>query len=154
MDDEPLIFFHFHHLKRRRTWLFETDFAPHGARLNRILKEDVFTPYCRLLDASGRRGRARARRARGRRAAFHDARRPPLARCGRRCPTSPTAIFWCMSADGCSNRMDSLPCTLVVTEAPFGLNNGFGVTLNTFFSGWDAERLFVLLHARGDGRLA
>ena len=40
--------------------------------------------------------------------------------------------------------MDSLPRTLVVTEAPFGLNNGFGVTLNTFFSGWDAERLFVL----------
>jgi glycosyltransferase involved in cell wall biosynthesis len=40
--------------------------------------------------------------------------------------------------------MDSLPRTLVVTEAPFGLNNGFGVTLNTFFNGWDADRLFVL----------
>jgi hypothetical protein len=50
VDDEPLIFFHFHHFKRRRTWLFETDFAPHGARLNRVLKQDVLTPYCRLLD--------------------------------------------------------------------------------------------------------
>ena len=50
VDDESLIFFHFHHLKRRRAWLFETDFAPHGARFNRVLKEDVFTPYFRLLD--------------------------------------------------------------------------------------------------------
>jgi len=50
VDDEPLIFFHFHHFKRRRTWLFETDFAPHGARVNRVLKHDVLTPYCRVLD--------------------------------------------------------------------------------------------------------
>jgi glycosyltransferase involved in cell wall biosynthesis len=40
--------------------------------------------------------------------------------------------------------MEQLPRTLVVSEAPFGLNNGFGVTLNTFFNGWAPERLFML----------
>jgi glycosyltransferase involved in cell wall biosynthesis len=40
--------------------------------------------------------------------------------------------------------METLPRTLIVSEAPFGLNNGFGVTLNTFFDGWTAERLFLL----------
>jgi glycosyltransferase involved in cell wall biosynthesis len=49
--------------------------------------------------------------------------------------------------------MDNLPRTLVVSEAPFGLNNGFGVTLNTFFNGWAAERLFVL-HTRGETALS
>ena len=53
-----------------------------------------------------------------------------------------------MSAGGFFNRMNDLPSTLVVTEAPFGLNNGFGVTLNTFFKGWAAERLFVLYTRR------
>ena len=40
--------------------------------------------------------------------------------------------------------METLPRTLVVSEAPFGLNNGFGVTLGTFFSGWTDDRLFML----------
>jgi glycosyltransferase involved in cell wall biosynthesis len=40
--------------------------------------------------------------------------------------------------------MEQFPRTLVVSEAPFGLNNGFGVTLGTFFSGWADERLFML----------
>ena len=45
--------------------------------------------------------------------------------------------------------MDALPRTLIVSEAPFGLNNGFGVTLNTFFNGWAADRLFML-YTRGE----
>jgi glycosyltransferase involved in cell wall biosynthesis len=40
--------------------------------------------------------------------------------------------------------MEALPRTLIVSEAPFGLDNGFGVTLTTFFEGWSAERLFLL----------
>lgn len=49
-----------------------------------------------------------------------------------------------MSEAGSADGMDNLPRTLVVSEAPFGLNNGFGVTLTTFFSGWAADRLFTL----------
>src|ERR1044072_6253420 len=49
-----------------------------------------------------------------------------------------------MSVDEFADRMKQLPRTLVVSEAPFGLNNGFGVTLATLFSGWAAEGLFML----------
>jgi hypothetical protein len=58
-----------------------------------------------------------------------------------------------MSVAGFADGMDNLPRTLVVSEAPFGLNNGFGVTLNTFFNGWAADRLFVL-HTRGETALS
>jgi hypothetical protein len=49
VDDQPLLFFHFHHLKRQRSWLFETDLDVHGVTPDRVLKEHVYTPYCRLL---------------------------------------------------------------------------------------------------------
>src|SRR5215218_1901790 len=39
--------------------------------------------------------------------------------------------------------MNTLPRTLVVSEAPFSQANGFGVTLNTFFEGWAPEDLFL-----------
>jgi glycosyltransferase involved in cell wall biosynthesis len=49
-----------------------------------------------------------------------------------------------MSVAACADSMEHLPRTLIVSEAPFGLNNGFGVTLGTFFSGWADDRLFML----------
>jgi len=53
-----------------------------------------------------------------------------------------------MSVDEFADRMEKLPRALVVSEAPFGLNNGFGVTLSTFFNGWAADRLFTLYTRR------
>jgi hypothetical protein len=50
IDDQPLIFFHFHHLKRRKAWLIETDFREHGVTLNCALKQHVLARYLRALD--------------------------------------------------------------------------------------------------------
>jgi hypothetical protein len=50
VDEAPLIFFHFHHLRRRREWLIETDLDVHRARLNDTLKRHVYGPYLRALD--------------------------------------------------------------------------------------------------------
>jgi hypothetical protein len=50
VDDEALIFFHFHHLRRQRRWLLETDFAIHDVKPCRVFKDDVLAPYCRALD--------------------------------------------------------------------------------------------------------
>lgn len=50
LDESALIFYHFHHVKPRRSWLFETDFHIHRVRLTDVMKQRVFTPYLRSLD--------------------------------------------------------------------------------------------------------
>ena len=49
VDEQPLIFFHFHHLKQLRSWLFQTDFAEHRVRPDRILRRSIFAPYFQTL---------------------------------------------------------------------------------------------------------
>jgi hypothetical protein len=50
VDGQPLIFFHFHHLKRRTAWLFETAFLLYKVKLNSVLKRCVFGPYLKTVE--------------------------------------------------------------------------------------------------------
>lgn len=54
VDDQALIFFHFHHLKRHASWLFETDFHAYHTRPCRVVKRDIFSPYLATLDKQAR----------------------------------------------------------------------------------------------------
>jgi hypothetical protein len=54
VDGQPLIFFHFHHLKRHASWLFETDFHAFDARPCRVVKRDIFSPYLTSLRQQAR----------------------------------------------------------------------------------------------------
>jgi hypothetical protein len=54
VDDQALIFFHFHHLKQRASWLFETDFHAFATKPSRVVKRDIFSPYLGALDKQAR----------------------------------------------------------------------------------------------------
>ena len=54
IDDQELIFFHFHHLKQRTSWLFDTDFPIHAVKPNRVVKRHIFSPYLDELERQGR----------------------------------------------------------------------------------------------------
>ena len=48
---------------------------------------------------------------------------------------------------------NSIPAVLVLSEEPFGLDNGFGVTLHNLFAGWPDEKLYVFYahqHSKSD----
>jgi hypothetical protein len=49
VDLQALVFFHFHHLRQIRTWLYDTDLGRYGGRLNFILRRHVYGPYIREL---------------------------------------------------------------------------------------------------------
>jgi hypothetical protein len=49
VDEQPLIFFHFHGLKRMRSWLFDLNFSGYQATPSRTVIQRIFAPYLRAL---------------------------------------------------------------------------------------------------------
>jgi hypothetical protein len=49
VDELPLVFYHFHSLKRRRPWLFDPSFAAYGIRRGYNLIRSVYRPYVQML---------------------------------------------------------------------------------------------------------
>jgi hypothetical protein len=49
LDDDPLLFFHFHGLKRLRPWLFDFHFSFYGVEPGNAVVRGIFAPYLRSL---------------------------------------------------------------------------------------------------------
>ena len=49
VDDDPLIFFHFHGLRQLSRWLFDSGFHGYQVSMDKTTKEKIYRPYVRLL---------------------------------------------------------------------------------------------------------
>ncbi len=49
VDEQPLIFFHFHGLKQVNSWLYDLNFAPFALRASRIVRRKIYGAYVRTL---------------------------------------------------------------------------------------------------------
>lgn len=54
VDGDPLIFYHFHHLGWLAPWLVAPHLQRYRARMGRLLRERVYAPYVRELQAAAR----------------------------------------------------------------------------------------------------
>ncbi len=54
---DPLVFFHFHGLRRVGNWYVSSQLV-YGAQMGRVLRENVYRPYVRALDTLDRIVRA------------------------------------------------------------------------------------------------
>lgn len=50
VDEQPLIFFHFHGFKRKNRWLYDTHAARYGAKPSFVMRKYVIEPYIQALD--------------------------------------------------------------------------------------------------------
>jgi hypothetical protein len=49
VDDQPLIFFHFHGFKQIREWIYDPNLASFKMRLSKALRRGIYLPYVRTL---------------------------------------------------------------------------------------------------------
>jgi hypothetical protein len=53
VDDDPLIFFHFHGLKQIWNWLYDPSFATYKVKTSSVVSREIYGPYIRsLLDTA------------------------------------------------------------------------------------------------------
>ncbi len=49
VDEDPLVFFHFHGFRQVLSWLYDTNFAGSRAKLTQEIKQHIFAPYIHAL---------------------------------------------------------------------------------------------------------
>jgi hypothetical protein len=52
VDGEPIVFYHFHGLRRLAPFLWKTQTRQFGARLTRLVRRSIYAPYLAALDAA------------------------------------------------------------------------------------------------------
>ena len=55
VDEEPLIFFHFHGLKQINRWLYDPNWTGYGVTPSTVLRKKIYNPYIRTLHEVSRR---------------------------------------------------------------------------------------------------
>lgn len=54
VDDEPLVFFHFHGLRQLNSHVFDTCLQHYGAKLTPTVRDEIYRPYVRKINALAR----------------------------------------------------------------------------------------------------
>ena len=71
VDDQPLVFFHFHGFKMLSRWLFDSNFGWYQVSLSAVVRQCIFLPYIQeLRGLAAEAGQARTIRNRSRRFGF------------------------------------------------------------------------------------